>query len=175
MDGSHCILCALEASSYFLQWFDQRWPLQILLPLQLLSSRIVFVFFFKSFLTLFSAILCVVEFAPHHIFSQDFQSQEIPGQDTKAESSHSQWIQMKTGNKIRYTSKRRHWRRTKLGLQEASHRKCTHLYWVKAWLIWEDPDAGKDWGQGGEGDDRGWDGWMASLTQWTWVWMDSGS
>ena len=27
----------------------------------------------------------------------------------------------------------------------------------------------------GEGDDRGWDGWMASLTQWTWVWVDSGS
>ena len=26
---------------------------------------------------------------------------------------------------------------------------------------------------GGEGD-RGWDGWMASLTQWTWVWVDSG-
>ena len=24
-------------------------------------------------------------------------------------------------------------------------------------------------------DDRGWDGWMASLTQWTWVWADSGS
>ena len=23
--------------------------------------------------------------------------------------------------------------------------------------------------------DRGWDGWMASLTQWTWVWVDSGS
>ena len=28
---------------------------------------------------------------------------------------------------------------------------------------------------GGEGDDRGWDGWMASLTQWTWVWVDSWS
>ena len=27
----------------------------------------------------------------------------------------------------------------------------------------------------GEGDDRGWDGWMASLTQWTWVWVSSGS
>ena len=27
----------------------------------------------------------------------------------------------------------------------------------------------------GEGDDRGWDGWMASPTQWTWVWIDSGS
>ena len=26
-----------------------------------------------------------------------------------------------------------------------------------------------------EGDDRGWDGWMASLTQWTWVWVGSGS
>ena len=28
---------------------------------------------------------------------------------------------------------------------------------------------------GEEGDDRGWDGWMASLTQWTWIWVDSGS
>ena len=28
---------------------------------------------------------------------------------------------------------------------------------------------------GGKGDDRGWDGWMASLTQWTWVWVNSGS
>ena len=27
----------------------------------------------------------------------------------------------------------------------------------------------------GEGDDRGRDGWMASLTRWTWVWVDSGS
>ena len=27
---------------------------------------------------------------------------------------------------------------------------------------------------GGEGDNRGWDGWMASLTRWTWVWVDSG-
>ena len=27
---------------------------------------------------------------------------------------------------------------------------------------------------GGEGDDRGWDGWMATPTQWTWVWVDSG-
>ena len=28
---------------------------------------------------------------------------------------------------------------------------------------------------GGEGDDRGWDGWMASLTRWTWAWVSSGS
>ena len=30
-------------------------------------------------------------------------------------------------------------------------------------------------GAGGEGDNRGWDGWMASLTQWTWVWVYSRS
>ena len=33
------------------------------------------------------AILCMAEFAPHHVFSQDFQV--IPGQEPKAESSHS--------------------------------------------------------------------------------------
>ena len=33
---------------------------------------------------------------------------------------------------------------------------------------------GKLWA-GGKGGDRGWDGWMASLTQWTWIWVDSGS
>ena len=37
----------------------------------------------------------------------------------------------------------------------------------KSWLIWKDPDAGRDWGQEEKG--------MASLTQWTWVWVDSGS
>ena len=30
-------------------------------------------------------------------------------------------------------------------------------------------------GAGGEGDDRGWDGWMASLTRWAWVWVSSRS
>ena len=30
-------------------------------------------------------------------------------------------------------------------------------------------------GAGEEGDDRGWDAWMASLTQWMWVWVNSGS
>ena len=28
---------------------------------------------------------------------------------------------------------------------------------------------------GGEGDNKGWDGWMASLTRWIWVWINSGS
>ena len=30
-------------------------------------------------------------------------------------------------------------------------------------------------GSGEEGDNRGWDGWMASPTRWTWVWVNSGS
>ena len=51
----------------------------------------------------------------------------------------------------------------------------------KSWLIWKDPTHWKRpwcWERlkaGREGDDRGWDGWMASLTQWTWVWVNSGS
>ena len=52
----------------------------------------------------------------------------------------------------------------------------TPILWppdVNYWLIWKDPDAGKDWRGGGEGDGRGWDSWMASLTQWTWVWVKS--
>ena len=34
---------------------------------------------------------------------------------------------------------------------------------------WKDSDAGRDCGAGGERDDRGWDGWVASLTRWKWV------
>ena len=46
---------------------------------------------------------------------------------------------------------------------------CKELTHLKRPWFWERLRAG------GEGDDRGWDGWMASLTQWTWVWVDSGS
>ena len=35
-------------------------------------------------------------------------------------------------------------------------------------------DAGRDWGQEEKGT-IGWDGWMASPTRWTWVWVNSGS
>ena len=46
---------------------------------------------------------------------------------------------------------------------------CKELtHWKRPWY-WERLKAG------GEGDDRGWDGWMASLMWWTWVWVDSGS
>ena len=42
---------------------------------------------------------------------------------------------------------------------------------AKNWLIGKDPDAGKDWRQEEKGKDRGWGGWMASPTQWVWVWV----
>ena len=74
----------------------------------------------------------------------------------------------------------------------------TPILWLpdaKNWLICKDPDAEaeapilwppdvKNWKRpwcwerlktGAEGDNRGWDGWMASLTWWTWVWVNSGS
>ena len=40
---------------------------------------------------------------------------------------------------------------------------------------WKRPCCWEGFGAGRGGDDRGWDGCMASLTQWTWVWVNSGS
>ena len=54
--------------------------------------------------------------------------------------------------------------------------------WIRHWL-WHHPRA-EHWkrlwcweglGAGGKGDDRGWDGWMASPTRRTWVWVNSRS
>ena len=44
---------------------------------------------------------------------------------------------------------------------------CEELTHLKRPWCWERLKAG------GKGDDRGWDGWMASPTQWTWVWVNS--
>ena len=70
------------------------------------------------------------------------------------------------------------WRRSALGflwkdwcwswnssILATSCKVLTH--WKRLWC-WEGLGAG-------EGDDRGWDGWMASLTRWTWVSVNSGS
>ena len=63
----------------------------------------------------------------------------------------------------------------KLKLQYFGHlmrRTDSLAHWKRPWC-WERLRVG------GEGDDRGWDGWMASmtwsLTRWTWVWVDSGN
>ena len=42
------------------------------------------------------------------------------------------------------------------------------IHWKRPWC-WETLKVGGEW------DDKGWDGWMASPTQWTWVWSSSGS
>ena len=71
------------------------------------------------------------------------------------------------------------WRRSALGLlwrewcwswnSSTLATSCEELtHWKRLWC-WE------GLGAGGEGGDRGWDGWMASLTQWTWVWVNSRS
>ena len=53
----------------------------------------------------------------------------------------------------------------------------TPILWppdAKNWLTRKDLMLGKIEGKR-RGDDRGWDGWMASLTRWTWVWASSRS
>ena len=53
----------------------------------------------------------------------------------------------------------------KLSTLATSCKELTH--WERLWC-WE------GLGAGGEGDDRGWHGWVASWTQWIWVWVNSG-
>ena len=54
----------------------------------------------------------------------------------------------------------------KLNTLTTWYEELTH--WKRPWC-WERLKAG------GEGGNRGWDGWMASPTQWTWVWVGSRS
>ena len=54
----------------------------------------------------------------------------------------------------------------KLKLQYFGHESCKKLIHLKRLWCWERLKAG------GEGDNRGWDGWMASPTQRIWVWVN---
>ena len=71
------------------------------------------------------------------------------------------------------------WRRSVLGV----HWKDWCWSWTSNTLAtsceelthWKRPWCWEELGAGGEGDDRGWDGWMASLIQWTWVWVNPNS
>ena len=71
------------------------------------------------------------------------------------------------------------WRRSALGVlwrewcwswnSSTLATSCKELtHWKRLWC-WE------GLGAGGKGDDRGWNGWMASPTRWTRVWVNSGS
>ena len=45
--------------------------------------------------------------------------------------------------------------------------------WCEELTHWKRPECWERLKAGGEGDDRWWDGWMASPTRWTWVWANS--
>ena len=68
------------------------------------------------------------------------------------------------------------WRKSVLNVhwKDWSWSSNTWLSDVKSWLIIKEPGAGKDWRQEEKGTTVQ-DGWLASLTQWTWVWINSGS
>ena len=53
-------------------------------------------------------------------------------------------------------------------------RNNTLATWFEEPTHWKRPWCWERLRAGGEGDDRGWDGWMASAIQWTWVWASSG-
>ena len=46
--------------------------------------------------------------------------------------------------------------------------------YAKSWLAGEIPWCWERWRAGGKRNKGGWDGWMASMIQWTWVWVNSG-
>ena len=70
--------------------------------------------------------------------------------------------------KIFYTVSKANWSTIHkwMIISDTSCKELTH--WKRPWC-WE------GLGTGGERNDRGWDGWMASLTRWMWVWVNSGS
>ena len=108
-------------------------------------------------------------------FTPDYyQSKEIPG----LISFRMDWLDLLAVQGTlksllqRHSSKASILQRSAFFTVQLSHpymttgKELTH--WKRLWC-WE------ELGAGGEGDDRGWDGWMASLTRWTWVWVNSGS
>ena len=71
------------------------------------------------------------------------------------------------------------WRTSVLGVHckdwSWSRNSNTLATWCKELTHWKRPWYWERLMLGEEGDNRGWDGWMASPTQWTWVWVDSGN
>ena len=71
------------------------------------------------------------------------------------------------------------WRRPVLGIHWKdwcwSWNSSTLATSCKQLTHWKRPWCWKGLGAGGEGDGRGWDGWMVSPARWAWVWVNSGS
>ena len=62
-----------------------------------------------------------------------------------------------------------------IGRPDAESAAPILCHWCEELTHWKIPWFWEGLGAGGEGDDRGWDGWMASPTRWTWVWVNSRS
>ena len=62
-----------------------------------------------------------------------------------------------------------------IGRTDAEAETNTLATWCKELTHWKRPWCWERLKAGGEGDDRRWNGWMASPTGWTWVWAISGS
>ena len=61
-----------------------------------------------------------------------------------------------------------------IGRTDAEAETNTLAIWCEELTHWKRLWCWEGLGAVGEGDDRGWDVWMASLTRWTWVWVNSG-
>ena len=59
-----------------------------------------------------------------------------------------------------------------IGRTDAEAETSTLATWCEELTPWKEPWCWERL-KAGEEDDRGWDGWMASPTQWTWVWVNS--
>uniref|UniRef100_A0A146MGB3 Large ribosomal subunit protein eL39 n=1 Tax=Schistosoma mansoni TaxID=6183 RepID=A0A146MGB3_SCHMA len=53
---------------------------------------------------------------PQHGFTQNVQDENQAREKLKQNRTLPYWVRLKTGNRIKYNAKRRHWRRTKLKL-----------------------------------------------------------
>ena len=62
-----------------------------------------------------------------------------------------------------------------IGRIDAEAETLTLAIWCKELTPWKRPWCWERLKAGEEGDNKGWDGWMASPTWWTWVWASSGS
>ena len=62
-----------------------------------------------------------------------------------------------------------------IGRTDAEDETLTLATWYEELTHFKTPRCWERLKAGGEGDDRGWDGWMVSPTQWKWVWVNSWS
>ena len=112
--------------------------------------------------SLLCSFYCIFVFFPHAMESYPFSLRKICYFDEQG-LAFREWCQNPN------TSRKSQGINCSTARTKKCFTSCKELtHWKRLWC-WE------GLGAGGEGDDRGWDGWMVSLTRWTWVWVNSGS